>query len=123
MDIQTDGMIALMVLAFIAGDYVTGLVKAAMNGNVSSTIMRRGLWHKLGFVLALVFGYACQMAVGLFELPEAFNVVYAGVAVYLLMLEMTSIYENLCEISPELKESPLRNLFDSEDESEDNDER
>lgn len=108
-----EAAVAAFVLAFIALDVVTGFAKAAHNREISSTAMRQGLYHKVGMIGALALAYLCQLATIALDLPEGFNAVYAGVAVYLVLVEVASVLENLCELSPELASSPIAALVGS----------
>ena len=109
--LESDAYMAVACLAFIVGDYATGFFKAACKNDISSTKLREGLYHKLGFIGALVLAYGCQIVTNWGYMPQSFNVVFAGVAVYILIVEAVSIFENLCEISPELAKSPLASLL------------
>lgn len=107
----SDGIAAVFCLGFIVGDYLSGVIKAAKNKELCSTKMRLGLWHKAGFIGAMVLGYACQLAVNYGLLPSSFNAIFAGVCVYVIVTESISIFENLCALSPELSKSPLAALL------------
>lgn len=107
----SDGIAAIFCLCFIAGDYLSGLIKAVKNKELCSTKMRLGLWHKAGFIGAMALGYACQLAVNYDLLPTSFSAIFAGVCVYVIVTEAISIFENLCELSPELSDSPLAELL------------
>lgn len=107
----SDGIAAVFCLCFIVGDYISGLIKAVKNRELSSTKMRLGLWHKGGFIGAMALGYGCQMAVNYELLPTSFSTVFAGVCVYVIVTEAISIFENLCALSPELSDSPLAALL------------
>lgn len=112
MDIlSSDGIAAVFCLGFIAGDYLSGVIKAIKNKDLDSTKMRLGLWHKAGFIGAMALGYGCQLAVNYGLLPSTFNAVFAGVCVYVIVAEAISIFENLCALSPELRDSPLAELL------------
>jgi len=104
-------IMACVVLAMIVGDYATGIIKAIVANNLDSGKMRTGLFHKLAFVLALLLGWFCQWACGVFALPEAFSAIYPAVALWITLTEILSIFENLCEINPELTTSPLAGVL------------
>lgn len=91
----------IVALVFIAFDILTGVIKAAKNGEFSSTVARQGLFNKTGFVLVIVFGYLCEYGSNLvdfgFEVP-----LILPTCIYIVMLEVLSIIENLCDISPDL---------------------
>lgn len=105
------GIAAVFCLGFIAGDYLSGVIKAIKNQELDSTKMRLGLWHKAGFIGAMALGYCCQLAVNYGLLPSSFNAVFGGVCVYVVATEAISIFENLCALSPELSDSPLAALL------------
>lgn len=116
---NADAVGAVFCLIFIAADYVSGIAKAVYNQDLNSGKMRTGLFHKLGFVGALALGYACQIGVNWGFFGEEFSAVFAGVTVWILITEAISIFENLCEISPELAKSPLASLLNVTTEKED----
>lgn len=107
----SDGIAAVFCLCFIVGDYLSGVIKAVKNKDLCSTKMRLGLWHKAGFIGAMALGYACQLAVNYELLPTSFSAIFAGVCVYVIVTEAISIFENLCALSPELRDSPLAALL------------
>ena len=107
----SDGIAAVFCLCFIVGDYLSGVIKAVKNKDLCSTKMRLGLWHKAGFIGAMALGYACQLAVNYDLLPTSFSAIFAGVCVYVIVTEAISIFENLCALSPELRDSPLAALL------------
>ena len=100
----------VIVFSFIAFDFLTGWVKALSTATVNSSIMRKGLYNKLGEVLAMLFGYGCE-----YFLPQAgldIRLPFAGaIATYIILMETASIIENLSVISPGLSEA-LGKLFD-----------
>lgn len=108
-------------IAFIAFDVCTGWVKALATGTTNSSIMRAGLFRKLGEILAIAFGYGCEYAfpyVGVsIDLPLA-----AGIATYIVLMETASIVENLSAISPQLANA-LSKFFDTNKLNPDNRER
>ena len=91
----------IIVGSFILGDIVTGLLLAAYLGNINSTKLRQGLFHKLSEVLAVVLSvfleYACDYIQLGIELP-VLNIV----SVYICLMELVSILENLCGVNPAL---------------------
>lgn len=113
------GIAAIFCLCFIVGDYLSGVIRAVKNKQLCSTKMRLGLWHKAGFIGAMALGYACQLAVNYDLLPTSFNAVFGGVCVYVIITEAISIFENLCDLSPELRNSPLAALLKLKDENSD----
>lgn len=108
-----------IALFFVVFDFVTGLLKAVKNKNVSSSKMREGLFHKVSFVGAIALAVAAEFAVMEFAktsfdlgytLDIPFTVFVCG---YIVLTEIASICENLSEINPELKDSPILSIFDN----------
>lgn len=104
--------IFIVVLIFIAFDVLTGWLKALATGTTNSSIMRKGLFHKLGEVIAVIFGYVCQYAlpyIGItIKVPFA-----VAIGTYIVLMEMTSIVENISHVSPHLAQA-LSNVFSKE---------
>nr|DAF26687.1 MAG TPA: holin [Caudoviricetes sp.] len=115
----SDGIAAVFCLCFIGADYLSGVIRALKNKELCSTKMRLGLWHKAGFIGAMALGYGCQLAANYDLLPTSFNAVFGGVCVYVIITEAISIFENLCVLSPELRNSPLAALLKLKDEKND----
>lgn len=76
-------------LALMAIDVVTGIIKAWVNKDFKSAIMRAGLGKKAGEIVILVVGEL--ISYGLL-LPIA---VMNGVSFYIIFMEAVSILENL----------------------------
>lgn len=100
----------LIVLFFIALDFVTGMVKAFHKGNFNSSTMREGLFHKLGEVFALALVGSVQYSMPYFNMPVNVPLLtmFSG---YCVLMEIGSIIENVGEINPELTK-PLNHLFE-----------
>lgn len=106
----------IIMLAIVTGlatvDFVTGWAKAFIKGNVKSSEMRKGGVRKL--VEILIMGTACGLNVGIDYLAKFSNakstfsdIVAAfsayGVCVYIVIMEVISILENYCEMTPNAK--------------------
>ena len=91
-----------IVLLFIVFDFASGFLQAVANNNVSSTVMRRGLWHKCGVVLAMFFALALNMVSAIINLGFDIPAVQA-VTVYIVIMEARSIWENIGRLTPEIK--------------------
>ena len=101
--------IGIIVLIFIAFDVLTGWLKALATGTTDSSIMRKGLFHKLGEIVAVIFGYVCQYTlpyVGV-EIKIPFAV---AIGTYIILMEIASIIENISKINPNLAKI-LGNVF------------
>lgn len=87
---------------FILCDIVTGLIGALKEHNFKSSIMREGLFHKLGEIFALMFSYGCEYSFPYLGIEINIPIV-TSISVYLCLMEVGSVIENLTRISPELK--------------------
>lgn len=102
----------ITVLVFIAFDVITGWLKALATGTTDSSVMRKGLFHKLGEVLAVMFGYMCEYAFPIMDIQV--SIPLAGViATYIVLMETASIIENLCIMNPNLSKI-MEKIFDSD---------
>lgn len=90
-----------VVLAFIAFDVLTGIVKGIYAGDINSTKMREGGFHKLAEVLAL--SGSALLEYGQLWLSFGIDIPIAKtVATYICIMELISIIENICVINPGL---------------------
>lgn len=100
----------LIVSAFILLDVISGLIKALKNNNFKSSIMRQGLYSKAGsfliIFLAYLSKYACNYLNLGFELP-----IVEAVEIYISIMELSSILENVVAINPELDSNALLKIF------------
>ena len=86
---------------FIVFDIATGFMKALYTKSVDSSVLRKGLFHKLSELLALIgsflLGYAADYINLGIDLP-----ILSAVSVYICTMELISIVENLCEVNPQM---------------------
>lgn len=90
-----------IILLFIAFDIITGLLKAFATQAYSSSVMRTGLYHKLGEVLAFIFGVACDILfpyIGV-KIPVSLA---GAICIYISFMEVGSVIENIAVINPDL---------------------
>ncbi len=101
--------LALMVL-----DIASGVMKAIKAGNLSSTVMREGLYHKATYILIMAMAYVVELGsahVDLgFEIP-----MFIPFCLYVIGMEARSIYENAKEVNPDLGGSPIDNALPKSD--------
>lgn len=107
---QTEIASLSTVAVFILLDYVTGLMKAVMHKDISSEKMRLGLWHKSGLILVMLLAEIVERAQAFIDMGFTLPLIVPA-AVYISVTEISSILENLGEINPEIKSSPLLQLF------------
>ena len=119
---QQTGIAALTIVGILmAIDYLTGLMKAAMQHNISSEKMRLGLWHKSGLILVMLLAEIVEHGQRYLDLGYTVPLIVPA-AVYISITEISSILENIGEINPEIANSPLLQLFRSAKNTNDNDE-
>ena len=109
---QTEIASLCVVGILIVLDYLTGLMKAVMQKDISSEKMRLGLWHKSGLILVMLLAEIVERAQAYIDLGFTLPLIVPA-AVYISVTETSSILENLGEINPEIKSSPLLQLFRS----------
>lgn len=92
----------IVVLCFIAGDIISGVLKGVYNGELNSTALRKGLFHKLSELLAVGVCYLLEYGAGYlnfgFEIP-----LLRSVVTYICLMELISIIENICVMNPQLR--------------------
>lgn len=101
---------AIAAMFFIVTDYVTGVVKAIMQNNLSSQKMREGLGHKFAYlILALTAWFIDKINLHVdLGLPvSVFVCTVSGIC----LIELTSILENITVINPELADAPFMQIF------------
>lgn len=103
-------------LFFVATDYLTGIVKAIMQNNLSSRKMREGLGHKFAYLVLIAVAYAIDTVSAHVSLGLPANIFVITVG-GICLIELTSILENICEINPELKNKPFMQIFDTNNDS------
>ena len=102
-------LLIVIVLAFILLDVVSGLVKAVATTGFDSSVMRQGFFHKLGELLSVALCVVVDESMPRLGIPVEvdFSVVCC---VYLVIMEIGSILENIGAINPELRD-PLSKIF------------
>lgn len=93
-------------------DIVTGFTAAVANQNVSSSAMRGGLFHKLGFIFALILAALLQYASGLLDLGVEIPTL-AAVAVFIILTEAVSVLENIAKMNSALANNGFFKIFES----------
>lgn len=94
-------------------DIVCGTVAAMRNRELSSSIMREGMYNKFGEVMFLLMGIIANetLSVPPFDtLGISPDIAYI-VAAYIAWMEVVSILENICKIDPELPFTKILMIF------------
>lgn len=105
--------IAAIVTAFIVLDLATGIMQAVANKTLDSTKMRAGLWHKCGFIMVIILAALVEWSMQFIDLGFTLPL-FVPVCVFIVLTEIVSIFENVCQLSPELANSRLAQLFNIE---------
>lgn len=101
---QHEFQIILVPLTLCALDVVSGYIAAIRTGTVNSTVMRDGMWNKIGEILAIVVVKAVEICISVFgtdfvgvEMSVPLCFLFCG---YLALYEITSIIENIGKMNP-----------------------
>ena len=89
----------IVVAAAILLDIITGLIKAFYTKTFSRSVMRQGLFHKLGELLAVGILYGAEIALPMIGVEANLPLFPAGVG-YCTLMELGSIIENLRAFTP-----------------------
>lgn len=108
-DAQFWGIVLACVM--MCADVLTGFIVAVINNEVSSTVMRKGLLHK---VLTLILIFAClaieiglsHMVVLPYDIPTC-----EVVSGYVVVMELASVLENIGKGYPDFANSAVFKLF------------
>lgn len=100
-------MLPLLTCLFIVFDSISGNISACANHIWKSSEMRRGLYHKFGSIMLVALAYLIDYAQKYVDL--GFQVPIAvGVCVYIILMELGSIVENIGKINPDLLPDKVR---------------
>ena len=100
-DIMMYGKRLFLVCAFILADILTGLIKAFSSEGYASSVMRKGLWHKLSEIISVLFCILCDQTLPTLNIILPFRLV-DGVVIYIVLMEIGSVVENIRIINPEI---------------------
>ena len=86
---QNETYVVVIPLILMCLDIMTGLINAWIKGEVDSSNLRKGLGKKLGEITCILVGEIFVVGFGL----TAY--IAAGVSIYIIVMELISICENL----------------------------
>ena len=104
-------MIYLITFLFMVLDFISGIVMAVKNKNFNSSIMREGLFNKIGSVCVI----ACAVLIdwGQIYLDIGFTVpVASAMCSYIILMEIGSILENVGRINKNLVPEKIRSILE-----------
>lgn len=93
--------LVIIVSVAIAADIVTGLIAALYKREFASSVMREGLFHKVGEMCAVALLYGVEYAQPIIGIDTGLPLFAAGCG-YLVLMEIGSIMENLSKFTPGL---------------------
>ena len=103
-------MIYLITGLFILLDMITGLIKAFKQKAYTSSIMREGLFHKIGSILCVFFGVLVDYTQQIVDIGVTVPVAIS-VCVYIILMEIGSVTENICAINPDILPDKIKAFF------------
>ncbi len=103
-------MVYIIVGLFILLDLITGLIKAFKKKEYTSSVMREGLFHKVGSILIVCFGVLVDNAQEVLELGIDVPIA-TSICVYIVLMEIGSIIENICTINPDILPEKIKAYF------------
>lgn len=103
----------IFTLVFIMFDVITGYAQAIANKNIQSSKMRTGFWHKLAILFALMLAGVLDVLMGQGIMIETglSAPIFEAACVYVIVMELSSILENIKKMNPELAGTKLLDLF------------
>ena len=102
--------ITLITVSLIGLDIGTGILAAIKNGTLSSKVAREGLMHKSAYLACILLGVILDNSSLVIEMGLPMNLAHLACG-YICMIETMSIIENIALINPELRNSPLLQIF------------
>lgn len=100
----------LAVFVFIIVDYITGVTNAVMHGKLSSTKMREGLGHKFAYLCVFFVAWFIDFEMG--HIDIGFHTALTPlITVGIVLIELSSIIENIGKINPELAQAKFMKIF------------
>lgn len=103
-------VVFIITAAFILLDFVTGIIKAFASKSYNSSIMREGLFHKVGSIMVVCFGGLVDYAQGFMDLGVSIPIA-SSICVYICLMEIGSIIENVSIINPGIVPDKLKRYF------------
>ena len=101
------------VFVFMMCDILSGFLQAVVNHNVQSVKIREGIVHKASIALIIFAVYALELTASHVAGLHIDGLGTVPVCVIVILMELVSIWENVCSANPELKNSPLGKLLES----------
>lgn len=102
----------IVVGILICLDILSGIIKALVKGELDSSALRTGLYHKATYII--IIAMATVLQIGSSNVDLGFEVpLVPFISYYIIGTEVVSILENVCEANPDLKMAKLLSIFTS----------
>ena len=110
----------IITFGFIVFDFITGIVGAFRKKEFTSSVMREGLYHKVGEISLIILAMLGDFAQRYLNIGEhlkeyigiELTVPFAtAVCIYIIMMEIGSIMENIGKINPALIPEKIKPFF------------
>lgn len=107
----------LAALIMMLMDILSGFIGAVIRNDVQSVKMREGLGHKAMLVLVVFMAVLIQVfSLHIGDMGWSVPLILPC-CVYIIVMELASVLENVCDAYPALRDTPLMKLFDRKTES------
>lgn len=107
-----------LACAMMLADILVGFIVAVIKGNVSSVKMRVGLLHKVLLLVLIAVCLAIEVAIG-HAVPLPYDIpTCEAVCAYIVIMELSSVLENIANGYPEVADTALFRLFKLDDKME-----
>lgn len=100
----------LAIFVFTTTDYITGVINAIMHNSLSSMKMRKGLGNKFAYICVFFIAWFIDFETRHIDLGFH-SALTPIVTIGIVLIELSSIIENIGKINPELKNAPFMNIF------------
>lgn len=102
----------LAALIMMLMDILSGFIGAVIRNDVQSVKMREGLGHKAMLVLVVFMAVLIQVfSLHIGDMGWSVPLILPC-CVYIIVMELASVLENVCDAYPALRDTPLMKLFD-----------
>lgn len=102
--------INLLSFLFIAFDIIVGFIGSIKNKTFKSSIMREGMFHKVGSILIILLGDLIAYSSNFFNIGYG-KEISSCICIYIVIMEVGSILENLGKLNPELQKNVISKIF------------
>lgn len=99
-------------VSFMGMDILTGFIGSCITHTFSSAKMRKGLGHKALCLCIIALALMVEVAGSHIAGLGFSGVTVVAVCVYIIVMEVGSILENICSAYPELRDTPIAKLFE-----------